>query len=212
MMLPFPLFRLARHFGLALSLLALAACRGRGVATSATGRDLAITRLMADPTAVSDDRGEWIEITNTGTVAADLRGWELRSANDAGYVVRRSVVVPPNGTVLLARAADVVRGTRPALVYSGIILGNNADWLVLRDPQGATRDSLAWRSPPRGVALEHRRATGTNTGAIVNENVRATVAPPVSPVDKTPTPLELRSNTAPLPTAVSVIVSPPSCS
>ena len=133
---------------------------------------------MADPTAVADERGEWIEITNTGAVAADLHGWELRSANDAGYVVRQSVIVPPRGTVLLARAADAVQGMRPALVYSGIILGNNADWLVLRDPQGTTRDSLAWRSPPRGAALEHRR-TAADTS--VSENARATVAPPATP-------------------------------
>ena len=162
-------------------LLTLAACRGRGTANGATGRDLAITRVMADPTAVADDRGEWIEITNTGTGAADLYGWELRSANDPGYVVRQSVVVPPSGAVLLARAADAVRGTRPALVYGGIILGNNADWLVLRDPQGATRDSVAWRSPPRGVALEHRRASGAPADASVLENARATVAPPATP-------------------------------
>ena len=55
-------------------LLALVGCRGRGAASGATGRDLAITRVMADPTAVADDRGEWIELTNTGTVAADLDG------------------------------------------------------------------------------------------------------------------------------------------
>jgi len=129
---------------------------------------------------MADDRGEWIELTNTGTVAADLYGWELRSANDAGYVVRQSVVVPPSGTVLLARAPGAVRGTRPALVYTGIILGNGADWLVLRDPSGTTRDSLAWRSPPRGIALEHRR-TGTSAGdASVQENERATVAPPAT--------------------------------
>ena len=177
MKLPFLLFRAV----CALILLALAACRGRGTANGATGRELAITRVMADPTAVADDRGEWIEITNTGTVTADLHGWELRSANDAGYVVRQSVVVPPKGTVLLARAAGEVRGTRPALVYTGIILGNNADWLVLRDPQGTTRDSLAWRSPPRGVALEHRRATGAPADATANENARAMVAPPATP-------------------------------
>ena len=159
---------------------ALVACRGRGGASGATGRDLAIARVMADPTAVADDRGEWIELTITGTVAADLYGWELRSANDAGYVVRQSIVVPPSGTVLLARAPDAVRGTRPALVYTGIILGNGADWLVLRDPAGTTRDSVAWRSPPRGVALEHRR-TGVSAGdASVQAKERATVAPPAT--------------------------------
>jgi competence protein ComEC len=170
-----------RHLGLAvLLLLTLAACRGRGVASGATGRELAITRVMADPRTIADERGEWIELTNTGTVAADLRGWELRSANDAGFVVRQSVVVPPSGTVLLARSADAVRGTRPAVVYTGIALANGADWLVLRDPEGTTRDSLAWRAPPRGVAIEHRRASGA-AAASAQENARATIAPPATP-------------------------------
>ena len=133
---------------------------------------------------MADDRGEWIELTNTGSVAADLYGWELRSANDAGYVVRQSVVVPPSGTVLFARAPGAVRGTRPVLVYTGIILGNSADWLVLRDPGGTTRDSLAWRVAPRGGPIEHRRAGGVATAAgeiSAQAGARATVAPPSSP-------------------------------
>ena len=59
--------------------------------------------LLAPPgglgTRGSDERGEWIEITNVGRVAADLRGWSLRSANDAGFVVRQSLVVPPDSAV-----------------------------------------------------------------------------------------------------------------
>jgi competence protein ComEC len=156
------------------------ACRGRSVASGATGRDLDITRVMADPRTITDERGEWIEITNVGVTAADLRGWELRSANDAGHVIRQSVVVPPGGTVLLARSADAVRGVRPAVVYAGIALANGADWLVLRDPDGATRDSVAWRSPPRGVALEHRRGS-VAAEASTRENARATIAPPATP-------------------------------
>src|SRR5687768_6801244 len=135
---------------------------------------------MADPRTIADERGEWIEITNTGTTSADLRGWELRSANDAGHVVRQSVVVPPGGTVLLARSADAVPGTRPAVVYTGIALANGADWLVLRDPDGATRDSVAWRAPPRGVAIEHRRGSQA-AESTVQENARATIAPPATP-------------------------------
>jgi competence protein ComEC len=160
-------------------LLTVGGCRGRGVPNGATGRDLDITRVMADPRTIADERGEWIEITNTGTVAADLRGWELRSANDAGHVVRQSVIVPPGGTVVLARSADAVHVTRPAVVYTGIALANGADWLVLRDPEGTTRDSVAWRSPPRGVAIEHRRGSAP-AEASAAENARATIAPPAT--------------------------------
>ena len=169
-----------RRLGRALLLLALVACRGRGAASGATGRELDIARVMVDPRTIADERGEWIEITNSGTTTADLRGWELRSANDAGHVVRQSVVVPPGGTVLLARSADAVRGARPAVVYTGITLANGADWLVLRDPEGATRDSVAWRSPPRGVALEHRRGSKA-VEASAQENARATIAPAATP-------------------------------
>jgi competence protein ComEC len=134
---------------------------------------------MADPRAVPDERGEWIEITNTGTDAADLRGWELRSANDAGYVVRQSIVVPPSGAVILARAPEAASGARAAAIYSGITLANGADWLVLRDPEGATRDSVAWNAPPRGVALEHRRASSGEV-ASARDAARATIAPPAT--------------------------------
>jgi competence protein ComEC len=64
---------------------------------------------------------------------------------------------------------------------------------VLRDPGGATRDSLAWRVAPRGAPIEHRRATGAGSTARADSatgarsagsaqaNARATVAPPASP-------------------------------
>jgi len=165
----------------ALLLVTLAACRGRGPGSGASGRDLVVARLMIDPVSVADERGEWIEIANVGSVAADLAGWSLRSANDAGFTVRASVVVPPGGTVLLARTASAARGTRPALVYTGLALANGTDWLALRDPEGTTRDSVAWSAPPRGVALEHRPPARPDVnGPSVQDNARETIAPPAS--------------------------------
>jgi len=137
-----------RPLARALLLVVLAACRGRVAGSQAGGRDLVISRLMIDPVTVPDERGEWIEIANVGSVAADLAGWSLRSENDAGFTVRSSIVVPPGGTTLLARAPIAVSNARPALVYSGIALANRSDWLALRDPDGKTRDSVAWSAPP----------------------------------------------------------------
>jgi len=154
-----------RPFARALLLVALAACRGRVAGSQAGGRDLVISRVMIDPVTVADERGEWIEIANVGAAAADLAGWSLRSGNDAGFTVRSSIVVPPGGTVLLARAANAVNGARPALVYDGIALANRSDWLALHDPDGATRDSLAWSAPPRGAPLVHH-AIGPAPGPI----------------------------------------------
>ena len=44
----------------------------RGAVSGASGRDLVVSRVMIDPVTVTDDRGEWIEIANVGSVAADL--------------------------------------------------------------------------------------------------------------------------------------------
>ena len=127
---------------------------------------------MVDPVALPDDRGEWIEISNTGTVAANLRGWTLRSANDGGFVVRESLAVPPNASVIVARSTDAPPepGATASLVYSSIALGNGGDWVALRDPDGVTRDSVSWFTPPRGAPIDRRsadaRASSQSTVAI----------------------------------------------
>jgi competence protein ComEC len=145
-------------------LLAATACTERSAPAQRVGtaRALVISRLMPDPTAVSDDRGEWIEIANLGEEPADLRDWQLRSANDVGFIVPRSLVVPAHGSVVLARNPDSATngGVRAQLGYSGITLGNNGDWLALRDPGGATVDSVAWSRPPAGLPIEHHAAPG----------------------------------------------------
>lgn len=173
-----------RPLARAFLLLTLAACGGRVAGSGASGRDLVISRVMIDPVAVADERGEWIEIANVGSAAADLAGWSLHSANDAGFTVRSSIVVPPGSTVILARAPGAVSGTRPVFVYKGIALANGTDWLALRDPGGTTRDSLAWSAPPRGVPLDHRAAGATAgqdaEGRAVRDGARAAVAPPTT--------------------------------
>ena len=57
-------------------------------------------------------------------------------------VVKADVGVRDGRIVALGKAGnpDTMDGVHP-------------DLPVLRDPDGATRDSLAWRSPPRGVAM-----------------------------------------------------------
>ena len=117
---------------------------------------------MADPSVVSDDRGEWVEIANLGADSTDLRGWQLRSARDPGFTIARSLAVPPGGTVMLGRSADssLNGGVHVDLVYTGIVLGNAGDWVVLRDPSGVTADSVDWNVPPAGAAIDHRAERG----------------------------------------------------
>jgi competence protein ComEC len=126
--------------------------------TAAPKRDVIISRVMVDPTAVSDERGEWIEIANLEPDSVDLHGWQLRSAHDPGFVIPQSLVVPAGGTVVLGRNADstINGGVAVSLAYSGITLGNSGDWIVLRDASGVTADSVEWTKAPAGEAIDHR--------------------------------------------------------
>jgi competence protein ComEC len=113
-----------------------------------------ISEVMADPTAVRDDRGEWIRLRNTTGEPVSLRGWQLASGGDRGVTIG-SIVVRANGVVLIAR--DGRRAVNGGIAAAwgwgrGLTLGNGADWLALRDPRGATVDSVAWGTTRPGVS------------------------------------------------------------
>lgn len=130
---------------------------------------ITLSRVMIDPTSVSDDKGEWIEIANSGRTRKDLRGWTLASGHDAGFVIAQSLVVPAKQTVMLGHNGDSATngGVHIDLAYAGITLGNGNDWLVLRDSNGVTVDSLAWTHAPSGSPLVHPATGGVSadTGA-----------------------------------------------
>lgn len=141
---------------------------------------------MADPSAVSDELGEWIEITNATTAAVDLRGWRLGSARDPGYLFSSTLIVPAHGTVIVGRSGDFATngGVHVRLVYSGITLANSRDWLVLINAAGVTADSVAWDAAPRGRAIEHQ---GLVRG-VIGESTAAPIqaAPPARPIPVMP--------------------------
>ena len=140
--------------------LALAACAdGIGPAgptfNAAAGPQVVINEVMADPSAVADDRGEWFEIHNWGATAVDLQGWSIASNNDAPHVISSSLTVPAGGYVVLAREGNRKRNGKVPVDYtygSALALANGGDWLALRDGSGATLDSVAWSSAASGAA------------------------------------------------------------
>ena len=130
---------------------------------------MVITEVMANPRAVPDERGEWFELHNLESNAIDLRRWTIASKNDRAVVIDESVVVPADGFVVLARSRDRAAngGVTAAYAYGdAVALGNGADWLALRTPDGLTTDSIAWTSAIVGASRALRDEAGSHPDAL----------------------------------------------
>jgi DNA/RNA endonuclease G (NUC1) len=122
----------------------------------ATGT-VVINEILADPRAVLDANGEWFEVHNRGTAAVNLQGWTIASSGDAAHVIASSVTIAAGGFVVLGRDANTATngGVTLSYNYSGtstLNLGNNTDWLALRDGSGTSVDSVAWTSTTTATA------------------------------------------------------------
>jgi competence protein ComEC len=118
---------------------------------AATVPRVVINEVMANPRALPDERGEWIELRNLETRPLDLRGWVIASGNDRGVSIDRSVTLPAAGIVVLARESEPAHNA--AYTYgSGVSLGNGSDWVAIRLPDGRTVDSVAWTSAIAGAS------------------------------------------------------------
>ena len=144
---------------LALTLVIAACDRKSGTLTSrgsvGAATRVTISEIMANPRAVPDEHGEWIELHNLESKPVDIRGWTIRSQNDRGMTIDRSVVIPAGGFAVLARDGDRTTngGVSAAYAYrEGLTLGNAADWLALHAADGATVDSVAWTSTIAGAS------------------------------------------------------------
>jgi beta-lactamase superfamily II metal-dependent hydrolase len=141
----------------AASLAVLSACTDMGTSPTAPGpsplltvstyaSQIVINEVMADPNAVADTYGEWLEVHNTGAAAVNLQGWTLASGNDTPQTISSSVSVPAGGYVVLARNASPALngGVTPDYAYAIVNLANTSDWVALRDGTGASVDSVSW--------------------------------------------------------------------
>ncbi|MCB0133341.1 MAG: lamin tail domain-containing protein, partial [Caldilineaceae bacterium] len=105
-----------------------------------------ISEFLADPAAVGDEEGEWIELLNAADSPVNLAGWTLKDEGSDSHTIGVNLVIQPGGYVLLARNGDrAVNGGVPVdYVYSGISLANGDDELILLGPTGNQSDSVAW--------------------------------------------------------------------
>jgi|GEM_PF-440610 len=150
-----------RSVVIAVGLALLAACTDSGGGPAgpsfnvSAGPQVVINEVMADPTKVTDENGEWIEIHNWGKSSINLQGWKVASGNDAAHTISTALTVPSGGFVVLARNATKSKNGGVTAQYAygtALTLANTSDWISLKDATGATIDSVAWTSTTAGTA------------------------------------------------------------
>lgn len=106
-----------------------------------------ITEFMKDPSAVADTRGEWIELYNNLPWRVNVEGWILADDSGSQAVLQNGGLglrIPAGAYLVVGNSADTTLngGVNVAAAYSGFVLGNGADQIELRKPNGIVVDRV----------------------------------------------------------------------
>ena len=120
-----------------------------------TPGNLVVTEFLADPSAVPDADGEWVELF--AGAEADLNSVEIRTGAASAWLRREECLSIKAGTyALLARKAEsAANGGLPAVLAElGVSLANTSGTLAILSGDGALLDQIAWTQQKRGVASQ----------------------------------------------------------
>ncbi len=122
---------------------------------------LRISEVHRQPLAVSEGRGEYVEVTNTGAGPASLRNVQVQTSGGVFTIVTNLLAYPGRPVTLMAHGDPQTNGGLPLGIvwpYQGLSLGNTSD--TLRLVQNAqTLDQVAYAAGfpgGAGVAAERR--------------------------------------------------------
>ena len=112
---------------------------GGGGGTSASPGDVLITEFMADPGAVPDALGEWVELTSTVDTAIDLSGWSLVDSGRNRFVLPEGTVLSAGDRLVLGRSADQAEngGLEADVAMGGDFTLNNPILVLTSETEGA---------------------------------------------------------------------------
>ncbi len=113
--------------------------------------NIVITEIMANPDAVSDTYGEWIEIYNNDSVQIELSAWVLADAGTDSHSIDPGFdffAIEPGEYMVFGRNSDstVNGGYSADYEYSGFSLANTADEIYLYDSQGRLVDEVNYNA------------------------------------------------------------------
>ncbi|HHW86095.1 MAG TPA: hypothetical protein GX400_07795, partial [Chloroflexi bacterium] len=107
------------------------------------------SEVMADPLAVADNIGEFIELANLDVQPVNLRGWTLVDGGGRRHIIAADLWLAPGAFGILTRgdAAALAGYVRSDYQFTTLQLGNNSGGLSLYPPGGADDapvDALTW--------------------------------------------------------------------
>jgi hypothetical protein len=106
--------------------------------------DIVINEIMQNPAAVSDTLGEWIEIYNTTGATININGWTLKDDGADSHVINNGgpLNVASGSYVVLCRNGNSSTngGVTCDYTYSGFLLANGDDEVVLQEDAGAQQE------------------------------------------------------------------------
>ena len=105
-----------------------------------------VTELMANPKAVADSAGEWLELYNAGSTQVDLDGWTLADEGSDSHKISGTVLIDPGQYIVLGRnsQSSANGGVTVAYQYTGYNLANGGDEVVLLDGSGLLVDRVTY--------------------------------------------------------------------
>ncbi len=116
--------------------------------------DIIITEFMANPAAVADGSGEYIELFNKRSVSFDLEGFILKDDDSDSHTITGSLVIAPESFLVLAINDDA--GTNGDFTadyeYTGFSLTNGGDEIVLTTASGTQIARVSWTSGSFGAS------------------------------------------------------------
>ena len=112
--------------------------------------DVVVTEFMANPDAVSDGNGEWIELFNNTTAPIDIEGWTIADNNGSHVITTGgSLPIPSLGFVVLGRNTLTSANGGVVLDYSyagSLSLASAGDNIDLSDEAANPITSLVYGS------------------------------------------------------------------
>jgi len=131
--------------------MALTAIIGLTLSISANA-GIIINEIFQNPSAVSDNDGEWFELFNSGLTDIDINGWTFGDNGIDSQVINNggSLVISSGGFLVLGRNADTSTngGISVDYQYSALFLANGDDELILFDDLLNEIDRVEWDGGP----------------------------------------------------------------